>query len=155
MSKHTPGPWRILEIEPWNDSGAMWFKAPEGHDGIKSSGDDERHIEIRSTTDHMHDLFGSSEGGHIASVPMTYDGRGQALANARKLAAAPDMYEALANLVDAVSVARCASEAFLALGEDATDAEIERLATAAEDANVGLVIRENEARAALAKARPE
>jgi hypothetical protein len=99
MSKPTPGPWRILEIIPWNDGGAMWVSTSEGHDGIKSSGHSERCIEIKSETKHMADIFGSAEGGHIASVPMTYDGRDQALANARLLAAAPDLYDALERLV--------------------------------------------------------
>jgi hypothetical protein len=103
MSKHTPGPWRILEVIPWNDGGAMWVSTPEGHDGIKSSTDTARYIGIRSTTEHMADIFGSTEGGHIASVPMTYDGRDQALANARLLAAAPDLYDACIAALDALS----------------------------------------------------
>ena len=99
--KWTPGPWRISEIIPYCKS-AMWVKAKEGHDAIESQTSAERLINIHSTTKHMNNVYGSCEGGHIAELLMTYgeEGRQQALFNARLMAAAPDLYDALEGLLD-------------------------------------------------------
>ncbi len=74
-------------------------------------------------------------------------------ADANLIAAAPDLYEALERLVKANATARLAHEAWLAMDDLASDEEIDYYADANEDAQATLVIRENEARAALAKAR--
>jgi hypothetical protein len=92
--KPTPGPWRVLEVIP--SSRCQWGKALEGHDTIESQTDRLRSVGVRSTTDHMEEVFGSCEGGHVADLPMPYGeaGRLQALANARLIAAAPELLEA-------------------------------------------------------------
>lgn len=67
MSKHSPGPWRAIESE--------------------SSGTDRRHLQIaiRSESGHMFSL-GSTTGD---------DRHQQRMADARLIAAAPDLLEAL------------------------------------------------------------
>lgn len=88
----TPGPWRILEVQPAvlpNKPGGLWFRAPEGHDGVYSTLETEDVLEIRSTTAHMEHVFGDGHGGYIARIPIAYGpaGRAQALENARAIIA--------------------------------------------------------------------
>jgi len=102
LPKPTPGPWRISEQIPWNEGGAMWTRTPEGYDAIKGGGIGERHIAIHSSTAAMQDIYGSSEGGHVAEVQITMseEGRRQALANALLMAAAPELAEQLAEALE-------------------------------------------------------
>jgi hypothetical protein len=97
-SKHTPGPWRLLEIVPAK-SGGLCGIAPEGHATVTSDNGHEPSIEITSTTENMEDVYGSGFGGHIAVIPLPFDGRAQALANANTLLAAPRMLDALKVIV--------------------------------------------------------
>lgn len=92
--KHTPGPYRIIEIIP-NCESAKWVKAKEGHDAVESQTDVERYINICSTTKHMINVMGSCEGGHLAELKMAYgeEGRQQALANAHLFSVAPELLE--------------------------------------------------------------
>lgn len=76
-------------------------------------------------------------------------------ADALLIAAAPDLLAALSNLVAASQAARRAEDANLALGDDATVEEVEAILDAMEDAQATLIIRENEALAALRRARGE
>lgn len=70
--------------------------------------------------------------------------------------AAPDLHDALAGLVAAVSAYNDAQDNFHALDfTTASDAVVNGVTDALEDAGATLVIRQNEARAALAKARGE
>ncbi|MFZ5642564.1 MAG: hypothetical protein ACOY46_03095 [Bacillota bacterium] len=109
--KHTPGPYRILEIIP-NCESAKWVKAKEGHDAIESQTDIERRITICSTTKHMENVFGSCEGGHLAELHMAYgeEGRQQALANAHLFSAAPELLEACIKMYDHIFNLRCQTD---------------------------------------------
>lgn len=85
-------------------------------------------------------------GEWIAEVHGT---RGSFKANAHLIAAAPDLLAVLERLVAAVAEQRTAEDRYLRSGQDAEDWP------ALEDATATVIIRENEARAAIAKARGE
>jgi hypothetical protein len=114
---HTPGPWRVLEVIP--SDRAMWTKAHEGHDAIESQTDRAPSIGIRSTTRHMQDVYGSCEGGHLAELPIAYDGREQALANAHLIAAAPELLEVATEAIACIASYRH--------GGGALDADADRI----------------------------
>jgi len=70
MSKHTPGPWRV---------------------GINQHGG--AHI-----VSDEHGLIGETVGGGNCGLQLNEGGKAQSLVNARLIAAAPDMLEALRNI---------------------------------------------------------
>lgn len=97
LPKHTPGPWRAVLHVPGRSPN---WPADDGT-GIhvaESATDSSPRIEIRSSTDHMDGVFGSSLGGVMAEVPITADGLEQAKANGRLLALSPDLLEFVASL---------------------------------------------------------
>lgn len=95
MNQHTPGPWRAVLYDSKEKAG--YWPRP-GEDGFLFTGTNyDTQITIHSTTENMDNVMGSGMGGHLADISPVYGVAGveQAKANARLMAAAPDMLEAL------------------------------------------------------------
>jgi hypothetical protein len=93
-SQHTPGPWHINHWSKGN-SGVSCGRSEDGIRYFTGEAVNEAIFGIRAGTEHLgrSRTYGSFEGCHIADLPISYGGLEEAKANARLIAAAPDMLE--------------------------------------------------------------
>jgi len=85
--------WQLVEFKNTNESGLLCTTAPEGHKRYTGSGTVD-HFVITTEMNPDKSLYGSFVGLHVAELPIAYQGRTDALANARLIAAAPDLLAA-------------------------------------------------------------
>ncbi len=127
MSKHTEGPWNVCEPVGWIPQGRHW------------------------TAEQMMDMWwvGKRPGVAVALIDGSTEGREEAEANARLIAAAPELLSELLKLIAANDRARTAEDNWIRSGNDeATGMEF-------EDAVATVIICEHSARAIIAKANGE
>lgn len=105
-TKHTPGPWEIWHHQNSNKSGLKSLGKQDGVRMLEADGSFEPHFTITNGqhADHTkHNIQGSWIGAHICEISYPPNGinRGfaEAKANAKLIAAAPEMFEALQNII--------------------------------------------------------
>lgn len=102
--KHTPGPW---SINHWSKgTGGVTCMAKE-NDITYYTGDavEGRYLNVVAPTKYLGSsrTYGSFEGCHIAKIEIGYEGFEEAKANAKLIAAAPELLEICKHLVETLT----------------------------------------------------